>query len=368
MDSSIRLGKIFGIPLGINYSWLIVFGLVIFLMSSRFEEVYPYWPVASRWSVAILTTALFFLSVLAHELSHSLVALAWGIPVRGITLFIFGGVSQLAHDAQRPMTEFLVSAVGPATSLALAIILGIAWYLLGDYSSYLSAVLFTLFAINLSLAVFNMLPGYPLDGGRVLRAGIWGATGNYWLATRLAIHAGQGMGILMVSGGVVWALTGNFQAIWLALVGGFLVYVATANYRQEAVRHTLRNFKVGAVFPRPWQPLPGNLPVLSQEVLMAMFIAGYTGIVVDGPPYGVVTGPILSDASRLNPESATISGIMVPISSFPSVDAETPVFEALEMMDGDRTQLLAVVRNGVPLGLVTSAQLLECIRANRRVR
>ncbi len=222
MDASIRLGKIFGIPLGINYSWLVVFVLVIFLMSSNFQDMYPRWTTESRWAVAVLTTVLFFLSVLLHELSHSLVALAWGIPVKGITLFIFGGVSQLGHDAQRPLTEFLVSVVGPVTSLALALLLWLAWELVGGYSSHLNAVLFTLFAINLSLGIFNMLPGFPLDGGRVLRAGIWGATGNYWLATRLALHAGQGIGIIMVAGGIFWAVTGSFQAVWLALVGGFL--------------------------------------------------------------------------------------------------------------------------------------------------
>ena len=368
MDSSIRLGKVFGIPLGINYSWLIVFGLVIFLMSSRFEEMYPYWPIASRWTVAILTTVLFFLSVLAHELSHSLVALAWGIPVRGITLFIFGGVSQLAHDAQRPMTEFLVSVVGPATSLALALILGLAWYFLGSYSSYLSAVLFTLFAINLSLGIFNMLPGYPLDGGRVLRSGIWGATGNYWLATRLAIHAGQGFGILMVASGIVWALTGNFQAIWLALVGGFLIYVATANYRQESIRHRFRRLKTGGAVSHRWQLLPGHLTVLSQEVLMAMFVSGNTGILVDGPPYGVLTSRILNEVSTQNPASTTLYQTMVPLSVFPSVDAEAPVLDTMERMDSEKAQLLAVVDKGIPIALITRIQLLEHIRANSRNR
>ena len=255
MDSSIRLGKIFGIPLGINYSWLIVFVLVIFLMSSNFQDMYPRWTTESRWAVAVLTTVLFFVSVLLHELSHSLVALAWGIPVKGITLFIFGGVSQLAHEAERPLTEFLVAVVGPVTSLALAAALWLAWELVGGYSSHLNAVLFTLFAINLSLGIFNMLPGFPLDGGRVLRAGIWGATGNYWLATRLALHAGQVIGILMVAGGILWAFNGNFQAVWLALIGGFLLYVATANYRQESVRHSLRSHRVEEALSGVWSSL-----------------------------------------------------------------------------------------------------------------
>lgn len=368
MDASIRLGKIFGIPLGINYSWLIVFVLVIFLMSSNFQDMYPRWSDESRWAVAVLTTVLFFVSVLLHELSHSLVALAWGIPVKGITLFIFGGVSQLAHDAQRPLTEFQVSVVGPATSLALALLLWVAWELVGGYNSHLNAVLFTLFAINLSLGIFNMLPGFPLDGGRVLRAGIWGATGNYWLATRLALHAGQGIGAIMVAGGIFWAVTGSFQAIWLALVGGFLLYVATVNYRQESVRQSLRSYQVQDALCGVWHPLPGHLPALSHEAPMALFVTGYTGLLVDGPPYGIVTGRQLTHVNQRSLQTATLAKIMTPLSAFPTIDAEAPVFDAMELMDETGDQVIALVKNGRPVGLLNRVELLELIRNSRRRR
>ncbi len=368
MDASIRLGKIFGIPLGINYSWLVVFVLVIFLMSSNFQDMFPRWSTESRWAVAVLTTVLFFLSVLLHELSHSLVALAWGIPVKGITLFIFGGVSQLGHDARRPLTEFLVTVVGPLTSLALALLLWLAWELVGGYNSYLNAVLFTLFAINLSLGVFNMLPGFPLDGGRVLRACIWGATGNYWLATRLALHAGQAIGATMAGGGILWAVTGNFQAVWLALVGGFLLYVATVNYRQEAVRQSLRSHQVQEALSGIWHPLPGHLPALSHEALMALFVTGYTGLLVDGPPYGVVTGRQLTYVNQLSLQTATLAELMTPLSDFPSIEAEAPVFDALEQMEESGSQVIALVKDGRPIGLLNRVEVLELIRNSRRRR
>ncbi len=366
MDSSIRLGKIFGIPLGINYSWLVVFALVIFLMSSTFEDMYPYWAPESRWAVAILTAVLFFASVLIHELSHSLVALARGIPVKGITLFIFGGVSQLGHEAQRPMSEFLVAVIGPVTSLFLAGMLWLAWELAGGYSSHLNAVLFTLFAINLSLGVFNMLPGFPLDGGRVLRAGIWGATGNYWLATRLALHAGQAIGILLAGGGIFWALTGNFQALWMTLVGGFLFYVATANYRQESVRESLRTHRAEEALSGVWSPLPGHLPALSSEALMALFVTGYTGILVNGPPYGVVTGGQLSRVNHQSLEAATLAELMTPLSSFPTIEASAPVFDALERMEESGDQVIALVKDGHPIGLLNRIEIAEMIRSTRR--
>ena len=314
----------------------------------------------------MLTTLLFFISVLLHELSHSLVALAWGIPVKGITLFIFGGVSQLAHEAERPLTEFLVSVVGPVTSLALAAALWLVWELVGVYSSHLNAVLFTLFAINLSLGIFNMLPGFPLDGGRVLRAGIWGATGNYWLATRLALHAGQVIGILMVAGGIFWAFNGNFQAVWLALIGGFLLYVATANYRQESVRHSLRSRRVEEALSGVWRTLPGHLPALSSEALTALFVTGYTGILVDGPPYGVVTGRQLTYVNQLSLQSATLGELMTPLSAFPTIGAETPVFDALERMEESGEQVIALVKNGAPIGLLNRVEIAELIRASRR--
>lgn len=365
MDSSIRLGRIFGIPLGINYSWLIVFALVIFLMSSNFQDMYPRWTAESRWAVAVLATALFFLSVLLHELSHSLVALAWGIPVKGITLFIFGGVSQLGHDAERPLTEFLISVVGPVTSLALAFALWLAWDLAGGYNSHLNAVLVTLFAINLSLGVFNMLPGFPLDGGRVLRACIWGATGNYWLATRVALHAGQGIGLIMVAGGILWAMSGNFQAIWLALVGGFLLYVATSSYRQESARQSLRSRRVEEALSGVWQRLPGHLPAMSPEALMALFVTGYTGILVDGPPYGVVTGRQLIYVGREKLENAKLAELMIPLSSFPTIDVATPVFDALEKMEETGEQVIALVRDGQPVGLLNRIEIVEFIKSSR---
>jgi Zn-dependent protease len=366
MEASIRLGRIFGIPLGINYSWLIVFVLVVLLMSSSFQDTYPFWTTESRWAVAVLTAALFFVSVLLHELSHSLVALAWGIPVKGITLFIFGGVSQLGREAHRPLTEFLVSVVGPVTSLGLAAVLGLAWQMVGDYNTHLSAVLFTLFVINLSLGIFNMLPGFPLDGGRVLRAGIWGATGNYWLATKFSLHAGQGIGILLVAGGILWAMTGNFSAVWLALVGGFLLYIATVNYRQESVRHSLRSHRAQEAFSGVWPILPGHLPALSSEALMALFVTGYTGLLVDGPPYGVVTGRQLTYVDKQRLQFATLAELMTPLSEFPVIDADAPVFDALELIDESGEQVIALVRDGIPMGLLNRIEILELTKTGRR--
>jgi len=181
--------------------------------------------------VAMVTVVLFFLSVLAHELSHSVMALSKGIPVRGITLFIFGGVSRLEHEPQRPFTEFLVALVGPLLSIFLAVIFGAVWFLLGRGDSSLEVVLLLLAWTNLSLGVFNLVPGYPLDGGRLLRAAIWGITGNHRKATRIAAGMGQAVGIAMVVGGVTLAVFMEpVDGVWLGIVGIFLFSMARSSF------------------------------------------------------------------------------------------------------------------------------------------
>ena len=234
MGASLRLGRIFGIPIEINASWAIAFLLLTFVLARRFGDSDLDWPAAQRWLVAVAMVILLFGSVLAHELSHSVVARHKGIQVRGITLFILGGVFRLAKEPDRPLTEFAVAVVGPFTSIGLAAIFGGLWYGLGAGNSTLEVVLLMLAWSNLSLGVFNILPGYPLDGGRVLRAVLWGVTGSYRKATHVATRAGQTIGGIIVLIGLALGVFVNLvDGVWIALVGGFLFTVATASYREE---------------------------------------------------------------------------------------------------------------------------------------
>ena len=228
-----RLGRVFGIPIEVNISWVFVFLLLTILLAAEFDDSRLGWPVAHRWAVAIVTVLLFFLSVLAHELSHSVMAQSRGIPVRGITLFIFGGVSRLDREPQRPTTEFVIAVVGPVSSILLAVLLGGAWYVLGGGDSTAEVVLMLLAWTNLSLGVFNLVPGYPLDGGRLLRAGIWGLTGSHHRATQIAARSGQAFGGAMVLGGAFLAVWVNpVNGVWLAIVGVFLFSIAKSSYPQ----------------------------------------------------------------------------------------------------------------------------------------
>ena len=227
MRASLRLGRVLGIPIEVNISWLLAFLLLTYLLAGQFDDTRSHWPLAQRWGVAIITVLLVFLSVLAHELSHSVMALCRGIPVRGITLFIFGGVSRLEQEPLRPLTEFVVALVGPLISIVLAAMFAVAWYLLGRGDSPLEIVLLLLVWTNFGLGMFNLVPGYPLDGGRLLRALIWGFTGNHHKATQIATGMGQVFGISMVLGGVLMAVrTELVDGIWLGLIGMFLFSMA----------------------------------------------------------------------------------------------------------------------------------------------
>ncbi|PKB66796.1 MAG: hypothetical protein BZY81_06345 [SAR202 cluster bacterium Io17-Chloro-G4] len=233
MGASFRIGRLLGIPIEINASWGIVFLLLTFLLAQEFGDSRLRWPVAQRWTVAIAMTVFFFMSVLAHELSHSVLAKRQGIPVHGITLFIFGGVSRLSREPDGPWKEFLIAVIGPVSSLILAGIFGGVWYALGSGDSTLEVMLILLAWSNFSLGVFNILPGYPLDGGRVLRAAVWGLTGSHTKATRVASRAGQALGAAAVVLGIVIGLMLEpLNGIWIAIVGSFLFSVATASLRE----------------------------------------------------------------------------------------------------------------------------------------
>ena len=237
MGASLRLGRIFGIPVEVNISWALVFLLLTFVLAQQFGRADLDWPVAQRWLVAMALVVLFFMSVLAHEISHSVLARHEGIPVRGITLFIFGGVSRLGREPDRPFTEFAIAVVGPLTSLLLAAVFGGLWYVVRDGNSTLEVVVLLLAWSNLSLGVFNILPGYPLDGGRVLRSLVWRITGSYRTATRVSTRSGQAIGGLMVVLGMGLSFFVNaVDGVWLALIGAFLFSVATAGYRQDLSR------------------------------------------------------------------------------------------------------------------------------------
>ena len=357
---SVRLAKIFGIPIEVNYSWALVCLLYVFLMSRQFGGVSPGW----QWAMAVAATALFFLSVLAHELAHSVVAVHKGIPVKGITLFIFGGVSQLAHEARRPMTEFLVAIVGPVTSIVLGLVLFALWFTFRGWNHSLDTMLSSLCLVNLVLGAFNLLPGFPLDGGRVLRSIIWGLTGSCWRATQVAARTGQVIGGLLVLGGVAWAMQGQWGGIWLSLIGGFLALTATVSYRQERSRESLRSYRVSDVMTTEWCALPGETPLRSSLVTQGL-AAGedFVGVLIDNRIKGIVTRRQIAQAAQGAWSYTTLAQVMRPLSDLDSVAPNEAIFDVVEHMDAERVERSTVVNNGMLLGFIDRTNARRFVRA-----
>ena len=372
MGPSIRLGKISGIPIEINFSWIFVFLLITYLLANMFDRDNPSWSREHTWTLALITAVLFFLSVLAHELSHSLVAVRQGIPVRSITLFFFGGISQLAHEASRPRTEFLVTIVGPVCSFALALAFGGLLFFFGGMSRSLHVVFQVLLSINLMLGVFNMLPGFPLDGGRVLRAAIWGITGNYWRATQVAIRGGQIVGGLMVVGGVslaVFDFSLGISGIWMALIGVFLFSAAAATYRQEKTREALKSYRVADVMTTDLWTLPGETPVDSPLVGRALANRdNFITVTINGRVEGLLTRRAVAQIPRRAWSYTPLSRVMLPLRSVPWLAPEDAVSDVLEQVQSGRMDRLAVLSKGELLGFVNREDILRFARRVLRAR
>src|SRR3990172_2125213 len=224
MLGSFKIGRIAGIEIAVHWSWLFIFVLVTSSFATGIlEEFFPEWSDARRWGVGVIIAAIFFASILLHELSHSLVAKAKGIPVKGITLFVFGGVSNLGREAQSAAEEFQVAGVGPLTSLAIGALFAILWAALRVPAPQASGIAGYLAFINGVIAAFNMLPGFPLDGGRVFRAIVWARNRNLLAATRAASRTGEGVAYLLMAGGAIQFVTVNpIGGGWMFFLGRFL--------------------------------------------------------------------------------------------------------------------------------------------------
>ena len=246
LRSGIPIGKVFGISIKLHYSWFFIFALVTWaLAGSYFPSTYPSWSLFTRIIAGIITSLLFFVSVLAHELMHSIVSQRQGIQVQSITLFIFGGVSQITEEPKRPKDEFRMAIAGPLTSLVIGgVLFGVylAWQNATTTSvRFVIAIAYWLGYINLALGVFNLIPGFPLDGGRVLRSLLWWRSNNLHSATRISSNIGRVVGFLFIFGGIWLIFTGYWvNGIWLALIGWFLESAAVGSYRQLLLQDMLK--------------------------------------------------------------------------------------------------------------------------------
>lgn len=369
MPGSLTIARIFGIQVRVHSSWLFVFILVLLTFHTVFAEN-PFWTEGQRWLAAGITTFLFFLSVLVHELSHSLVARRFSLPVHSITLFVFGGVANLRREPDDARAEFLMAAVGPATSFALG---GLAWVLLTASDAFLApgrvrAIAVSIFeqiaAINVILAVFNLLPGFPLDGGRVLRSIIWGLRRDRRLATRVATWGGQ-----LLAGAL--ALWGVFQLIdrqfvggsWSMLIAFFLYNAATASYQQEVFGESLRRLDVGTLMTRELTSVPPDLPI---DALVATYVLPLRGrafpVVADGRLVGLIS---VANVRRLPQEEwprRRVSDVMTPLERLEPLSPSDDARRGLERLLRDDVSHVPVVAGGEIVGLFERDAVFEYLR------
>lgn len=364
MEASIKLGRIKDIPIGLHWSLLLVFGLLTWsLARGYFPDEYPSLAGSAHWFLAILTSLLFFGSVLLHELGHALVALRNSIPVRQITLFIFGGVAQLEQESRSAGAEFRIAIAGPLVSLALAGLFG-GLYLLDQHIPYLAAPSYWLARINLLLALFNLIPGFPLDGGRVLRAIIWHFTGSMHRATQVASVTGQLVAFGFIGWGVYTIFTGSFfNGLWLAFIGWFLQNAAAASFAQTNIQEALRGIKVSQVMNRDYPTVPSILS-LNQVVEEKVLAGGQRTFFVsdNGHPRGLLTLRDVTAVPQPKWRLTTVEQVMVPLKRLTHVPPTMELLTALQVMDKADVAQMPVVENDEVVGLLSRDQVLHYIR------
>jgi Zn-dependent protease len=358
----LKVGKIFGIPVGINYTWFIVFALVtLSLATGYFPSRYENWTMAGYFGVGLLTSILFFGSVLVHELAHSVVALAWGIPVKGITLFIFGGVANIGREPERPLAEFLIAIAGPLASLLLALGFAVLW-LGGEWLNFapLAGLGLYLGTVNLGLALFNLIPGFPLDGGRVFRSAVWAVTGDMTRATRWAARTGRVVAVGMIVGGGIMLLMGNWSSgLWLAFIGWFLDNAASQSAQQAWIREALKGYTAGD-FSSGCRSIDSNMP-LDWVVRDYVLPRGENCFVVtdEQAAQGVATLSQIKGVPRQRWGWTPVRQIMTPLSSLTPIMAGETAYSALERMVSEGQSLLPVVDGSRFIGLVRQENLLR---------
>ncbi len=363
MTASIKLGRIWGIPVGLHWSLLLVFALLTWSLAlGYFPEEYPSLSAPVYWLLGGISGILFFGSVLLHELGHAIVALRNQVPVRGITLFIFGGVAQLEREAPSPGAEFRIAIVGPLVSLALAAVFGGLW-LLDQQVPLLAAPSIWLARINLLLAVFNMIPGFPLDGGRVLRAIIWHFSGNFYRSTQIAAFTGQLIAFGFMGAGLFMALSGNFfSGIWLAFIGWFLQNAAAASTAQSNLKHSLQGVSVRQAMNEQYPLVAGTLS-LNQLIEEQVLTGGHRYFFVgeNGEPRGMLT---LSDVTAVpQPKWRFVSTeqLMKPIRTLISVEPDLDLTRALQIMNEANVAQVPVIEHGHLIGVLSRDRVLRYI-------
>lgn len=352
-SGSLRIATIWGIPIRVHFSWLIIFGLITWLLSTAyFPNAAPQLPVTDYWINGSVAALLLFVSVAFHELSHSFIARRYKMPIISITLFIFGGVAQMRGEPPHPKAEFRMAVAGPLSSFFLSGVFFIAYSL---SENQITRALFVYLAqLNLILGLFNLIPGFPMDGGRVVRAYLWNRTQNFFYATRKASGYGQKIALFFIIFGFFSIFAGLPGGLWLMLIGWFLYSAAQASYQQASLQETLNGIKVKDIMTKEIVTVHPNMSI--DEVVNDYFLRyGYGGfpVVDDGKFLGFITLKEIKDVPRERWKDTTLFKVYAPHDKRWEVSEEDAATKALELMiSEDKGRLVVTDRDNV-IGLIT---------------
>jgi len=352
---SINILTIFGIPIGLDPSWFLVFALVTLVLALGYFPVeFKQWSKFAYWSVAAATSLLFFASVILHELGHSIAAQKYKLVVKSITLYVFGGSSVITSEASNPLSEFVIAIIGPLTSLALAAIFyGLEHLFISIPTVY--ATFKYLALINAILAVFNLIPGFPLDGGRVFRAIIWGITRNLRRATEIASLLGYGISFVFILLGVWRFLRGDWiNGLWISFTGWFLEYAVVGELQHQRTHHILSGHTVDQVMNRECVTAGSDLTI--QELVDHYFIdKGMRCVVIihQDKPAGFITLHNIRQIARDRWSVTKAAEVMTPMEKVINTHPKAELANALEQMGADGVNQMPVIENGHIEGMLS---------------
>jgi Zn-dependent protease len=360
----ISLGRIFGIPISLDLSWFLIFGLITWTLAiGYFPAEFRGWPTWEYWTVGLITSLFFFGSVLLHELGHSVVAMHYGIPVRGINLFIFGGVSQIEKEPASARIEFLLAIVGPLISFVLA---GIFYGLQLIFTSFAPFLAFARYLayINALLGAFNLIPGFPLDGGRVFRSIVWAITGSPHKATSVAGTLGRIIGFGLILFGVYEVITGNFiNGLWIGFIGWFLESAAGQEMQQQQMQDILEGHTVSQAMSYNYAAVPPNLTI--QELVDKHILGnGRRSFVVEEGQQvdGLLTLHDIKELPRAQWPTIRVTEAMIPWNQLKRTEPNADLWEAIEEMNHDGVNQLPVTKEGEILGMLRREDIISYLR------
>lgn len=367
MKSSINIGKLLGISIEINYSWLIIFGLITWTLAINYFPAYnPYLPQIHYWIAATISSLLLFTSLLAHELSHSIVANRNNMPIKKITLFIFGGVAQLTKEPDTPQAEFKVAIAGPLCSLAIVIIsilLIRISSLLQINNFFVSAILNYVALINTTLLIFNIIPGFPLDGGRILRAAIWQFTNNLRAATRIATSIGKAFAFLLMLLGFAYLFQMQFiNGVWFLIIGLFLHEAADMSFQQLVLKNALVGIKVKEIMDKNVIYLTNALTL--EEAVNNYFLKHrYLGfpVVENGNLKGIINIQSIKSIPKELWNKTLVKEVMIKAREDLLIHPNDDVLDALLQLTKSGLGKLLVIQRGKLLGIIGQRDILNLL-------